>query len=402
MGVLASGYGVMFTMLDDWRAEFGIQETGLSMIIAVGFFTSFIAQLTIAPYADRGHARKLMTVGMAANAAGALIMAFGSSLPLFLLGRFVMGVGAGIAIPAIKRIVIVSDPENMGGNLGRGVSIEVGGFAIGPVIAALTVDSINLAAPFILIAVLITIAGAIIARLNITETAVEDRTEERFAIDLLKNRAVLGSILVGVALYVMIGVYDSLWVIMMDDLKAPHWIGNAGVALFGLPWIFFGALGGRIAQKHGPLRVSAFGLALGALYMTSYGFMTMPYLMLSVGLTQSILDSLTVTGIGVAVAQATPPERQAGASGLLRWNANVDGWNCSNVCGHHVRTLWPKVCIHSNGRCHGNTRFAWLLPGWQKMAAKASPCYCLIRLGLRTSRHFAHMSLLEICHLHND
>lgn len=317
MGVLASGYGVMFTMLDDWRAEFGIQETGLSMIIAVGFFTSFIAQLTIAPYADRGHARKLMTVGMAANAAGALIMAFGSSLPLFLLGRFVMGVGAGIAIPAIKRIVIVSDPENMGGNLGRGVSIEVGGFAIGPVIAALTVDSINLAAPFILIAALITVAGFIISRLNITETAVEDRTEERFAIDLLKNRAVLGSILVGIALYVMIGVYDSLWVIMMDDLKAPHWVGNAGVALFGLPWIFFGALGGRIAQKHGPLRVSAFGLALGSLYMTSYGFMTMPYLMLGVGLTQSMLDSLTVTGIGVAVAQATPPERQAGASGLL-------------------------------------------------------------------------------------
>ena len=349
MGVLASGYGVMFTMLDDWRAEFGIQETGLSMIIAVGFFTSFIAQLTIAPYADRGHARKLMTVGMAANAAGALIMAFGSSLPLFLLGRFVMGVGAGIAIPAIKRIVIVSDPENMGGNLGRGVSIEVGGFAIGPVIAALTVDSINLAAPFILIAVLITIAGAIIARLNITETAVEDRTEERFAIDLLKNRAVLGSILVGVALYIMIGVYDSLWVIMMDDLKAPHWIGNAGVALFGLPWIFFGALGGRIAQKHGPLRVSAFGLALGSLYMTSYGFMTMPYLMLSVGLTQSILDSLTVTGIGVAVAQATPPERQAGASGLLGGMQTLMGGIAAMSAGTMYEHFGQKFAFTATG-----------------------------------------------------
>ena len=349
MGVLASGYGVMFTMLDDWRAEYGIQETGLSMIIAVGFFTSFIAQLTIAPYADRGHARKLMTVGMAANAAGALIMAFGSSLPMFLLGRFVMGVGAGIAIPAIKRIVIVSDPENMGGNLGRGVSIEVGGFAIGPVIAALTVDSINLAAPFILIAVLITIAGAIIARLNITETAVEDRTEERFAIDLLKNRAVLGSILVGVALYIMIGVYDSLWVIMMDDLKAPHWIGNAGVALFGLPWIFFGALGGRIAQKHGPLRVSAFGLALGSLYMTSYGFMTMPYLMLSVGLTQSILDSLTVTGIGVAVAQATPPERQAGASGLLGGMQTLMGGIAAMSAGTMYEHFGQKFAFTATG-----------------------------------------------------
>jgi MFS family permease len=349
MGVLASGYGVMFTMLDDWRAEYGIQETGLSMIIAVGFFTSFIAQLTIAPYADRGHARKLMTVGMAANAAGALIMAFGSSLPMFLLGRFVMGVGAGIAIPAIKRIVIVSDPENMGGNLGRGVSIEVGGFAIGPVIAALTVDSINLAAPFILIAVLITIAGVIIARLDITETAIEDRTEERFAIDLLKNRAVLGSILVGVALYVMIGVYDSLWVIMMDDLKAPHWVGNAGVALFGLPWIFFGALGGRIAQKHGPLRVSAFGLALGSLYMTSYGFLTMPYLMLGVGLTQSMLDSLTVTGIGVAVAQATPPERQAGASGLLGGLQTLMGGVAAMSAGTMYEHFGQKFAFTATG-----------------------------------------------------
>jgi len=349
MGVLAAGYGVMFTMLDDWRTAYGIQETGLSMIIAVGFFTSFVAQLTIAPFADRGHARKLMTVGMAANAIGALLMAFGATLPAFLLGRFIMGVGAGIAIPAIKRIVIVSDPENMGGNLGRGVSIEVGGFAIGPVIAALTVDSINLAAPFILIAVLIAITGVIIARLSIAETAIEDRTDERFAIDLLKNRAVLGSILVGLALFVMIGVYDSLWVIIMDDLKAPHWVGNAGVALFGLPWIFFGALGGRIAQKHGPLRVSAFGLALGSLYMTSYGFMTMPYFMLGVGLTQSMVDSLTVTGIGVAVAQATPPERQAGASGLLGGMQTLTGGVAAMFAGTMYEHFGQKFAFTATG-----------------------------------------------------
>ncbi|MEY4147038.1 MAG: hypothetical protein RL278_594 [Actinomycetota bacterium] len=349
MGVLAAGYGVMFTMLDDWRTAYGIQETGLSMIIAVGFFTSFVAQLTIAPYADRGHARKLMTVGMAANAIGALLMAFGATLPAFLLGRFIMGVGAGIAIPAIKRIVIVSDPENMGGNLGRGVSIEVGGFAIGPVIAALTVDSINLAAPFILIAVLIAVTGIIIARLNIAETAIEDRTDERFAIDLLKNRAVLGSILVGLALFVMIGVYDSLWVIIMDDLKAPHWVGNAGVALFGLPWIFFGALGGRIAQKHGPLRVSAFGLALGSLYMTSYGFMTMPYFMLGVGLTQSMVDSLTVTGIGVAVAQATSPERQAGASGLLGGMQTLTGGVAAMFAGTMYEHFGQKFAFTATG-----------------------------------------------------
>ena len=349
MGVLAAGYGVMFTMLDDWRREYGIQETGLSMIIAVGFFTSFVAQLTIAPLADKGHARKLLSLGMLANALGAVIMAFGESLPAFLLGRFVMGLGAGIAIPAIKRIVIVSDRENIGRNLGRGVSIEVAGFAIGPVIAALTVDTFNLAAPFIIITVLTMIFGIIISQLNIAETAAEDRTNERFALDLLKLRPVLGSILVGLALYVMIGVYDSLWVIMMDDLQAPNWVGNAGVALFGLPWIIFGTLGGKIAQRHGPLRVSAFGLGLGALYMTSYGFLSMPYLMLGIGLSQSILDSLTVTGIGIAVAQATPPERQAGAAGLLGGMQTLTGGISAVAAGTMYEHLGQAFAFSATG-----------------------------------------------------
>ena len=349
MGVLAAGYGVMFTMLDDWRSEYGIQETGLSMIIAIGFFTSFVAQLTIAPLADKGHARKLLSLGMLANAVGAVIMAFGESLPAFLLGRFIMGLGAGIAIPAIKRIVIVSDRENIGRNLGRGVSIEVAGFAIGPVIAALTVDTFNLAAPFIIITALTMIFGIIISQLNISETAVEDQTNERFALDLLKLRPVLGSILVGLALYVMIGVYDSLWVIMMDDLQAPNWVGNAGVALFGLPWIIFGTLGGKIAQRHGPLRVSAFGLALGALYMTSYGFLSMPYLMLGIGLSQSILDSLTVTGIGIAVAQATPTERQAGASGLLGGMQTLTGGISAVVAGAMYENFGQKFAFTATG-----------------------------------------------------
>ena len=349
MGVLAAGYGVMFTMLDDWRSEYGIQETGLSMIIAIGFFTSFVAQLTIAPLADKGHARKLLSLGMLANAVGAVIMALGESLPAFLLGRFVMGLGAGIAIPAIKRIVIVSDRENIGRNLGRGVSIEVAGFAIGPVIAALTVDTFNLAAPFIIITVLTMIFGIIISRLNISETAVEDQTDERFALDLLKLRPVLGSILVGLALYVMIGVYDSLWVIMMDDLQAPNWVGNAGVALFGLPWIIFGTLGGKIAQRHGPLRVSAFGLGLGALYMTSYGFLSMPYLMLGIGLSQSILDSLTVTGIGIAVAQATPTERQAGASGLLGGMQTLTGGISAVAAGAMYENFGQKFAFTATG-----------------------------------------------------
>lgn len=317
IGILAAGYGVMFTMLDDWRAEYGIQETALGFIVAVGFFTSFIAQLTIAPLADKGMARRLMTLGLIANVVGALLMAQGSTLNAFLIGRFLMGMGAGMAIPAIRRIVIVTDPDHIGANMGRGVSIEVGGFAIGPVISAVTVGAFGLAAPFLIIAAVLALMALIIWRIHIPETPIEKRTTERFAVDLLRIRPLRGAIMIGLALYLMIGTFDSLWVVMMDDLKAPHWLANAGVSIFALPFIFFGTLGGIIAQRHGPFRVSAFGLVLGAMFMTTYGFLGQPYLMLAVAITQSIVDAFTVTGTGIAVAQVAPVERQAGASGLL-------------------------------------------------------------------------------------
>ncbi|NCZ92754.1 MAG: MFS transporter [Actinobacteria bacterium] len=178
VGLLAAGYGVMFTMLDDWRDTYGIQETGLGFIVAVGFFTSFIAQLTLAPLADKGHARRMLTFGFALNVVGALVMAFGSTLPVFILGRTLMGIGTGISIPATRRIIIVSDRDNVGRNLGRGVSIEVGGFALGPMISALTVGAFGLAAPFLIMAALILLAAVVISRANVPETPPEDRTTE--------------------------------------------------------------------------------------------------------------------------------------------------------------------------------------------------------------------------------
>ena len=106
--VLASGYGVMFTVLDDFRDEYGIGEGALGAIIGVGFFTGFIAQILIAPLADRGHARQLVFGGMLLNVAGLLMMAVSTTFLPLVTGRFVMGIGIGMAVPAMRRIVILS------------------------------------------------------------------------------------------------------------------------------------------------------------------------------------------------------------------------------------------------------------------------------------------------------
>jgi MFS family permease len=331
--ILATSYGVMFTMLDDYRNEYGIAESGLGFVVAVGFFASFFSQVIIAPLADRGRAKQLLVLGFVLTVLGCLGMGFGSTLPVLLISRIVMGVGAGMALPALRRIVIISDPENLGTNMGRLLSVDVAGFAIGPMISALTVGPLGIEAPFLLIASAVVAVAALLSRVPVPETAHEDRPNERFAFDLLKIPPLAGAVLIGLALFLMIGTFDSLWAVMMDDLDAPTWMANAGVSLFVLPMVLLGPLGGRLAQRVGPYKVGAIGMFFGAIFMSLYGILSGPSWMLGVFLLHTINDGLSVTSAGIAVGIAAPAERQAGAQGLLGGLQTLMGGVAASLAG---------------------------------------------------------------------
>jgi len=75
MAALASGYGVLFTIVADFRDQYGISETAIGFVIGLGFIAGFLSQITLAPLADRGHAKKLVFIGVLVNVAGLLLMA---------------------------------------------------------------------------------------------------------------------------------------------------------------------------------------------------------------------------------------------------------------------------------------------------------------------------------------
>ena len=144
---LAAGYGVLFAMLDDIRDEYGISESALGVVIGIGFFAGFLAQVAIAPYADKGHARRLVLTGMVLNVVGLTMMAVATTIVPLLAGRFVTGIGIGMAVPALRRIVILADRANLGHNLGVLLAADVAGFAAGPAVAAALVGPFGIAAP---------------------------------------------------------------------------------------------------------------------------------------------------------------------------------------------------------------------------------------------------------------
>ena len=333
IGTSSCLYGVMFTMLDDYRNNFGIAESALGFIVGVGFFTSFLGQVSIAPLADRGRARRLIILGLTLEVIGCIGMAFGETFLILLVSRIIMGFGAGAALPALRRVIIVAYPENFGRNLGRILSFEVAGFAAGPVFSVVLTAPFGIPGPFIFLATTISFFVLVISRIKVPETAKENHPTERFAIDLLKNHAIASGILIGVALFFMIGVFDSLWVLMMDDLDAAQWMANVGVSVFVLPLILLGPFGGKFVQRIGPYRAGGFGMILGALFMAGYGLMPTPALMMVVFFFHSTNDGFFVTGAGVAVGTSAPLERQAGAQGLLGGMETLAGGVAASFAG---------------------------------------------------------------------
>ncbi len=310
------GYGVMFTVLDDFRDKYGITEAQLGIIVGVGFLTGFLSQILFAPLADKGHAKKLVMTGIAIEIVGTLFMAFGQAFLPLIIGRLLAGFGVGISEPALRRILILSDPERMGQNLGLIVSASVAGFTAGPIVSALTADTLGIAAPFLIVAVLLVFVAYGLFNLQFQEANIEDAPTQRLAFDMLRIRPLAGAIVIGLALFAMIGTFDAVWSVMMDDMEAPTWVANLGISLFALPMIFLAPRGGRLTQKVGPFKASMTGLSIGAICLVMYGTLWSPYPMLAIGIIHGIVDGLTITGGSAAVALVAPRERLASAQGL--------------------------------------------------------------------------------------
>ena len=80
--------------------------------------------------------------------------------------------------------------------------------------------------------------------------------------------------MLGCAVWLMIGTFDALWALVLDDLNTDEWIANLGITLFALPLILFGSPGGRLAQRVGPFRVGTFGSGPRRVVHVLYGWPT--------------------------------------------------------------------------------------------------------------------------------
>lgn len=313
----AVGYGAIFALLAELQDEYDLPTFGLGLIAGASFLAGLGAQVGLARYADRGHTRLMLRVGLAVAAVGMLWFGIANQLWEFVGARALLGLGSGMFIPAARRVVVTRAGDRSGEALGRMTSFEVGGFVCGPPIAAVLAAAFGLHAPFIVLAGALALTSPAVARVE--EPPVEEEQERRVVRVLVARRGVRAGLALAGALYLSIGVFDAMWARYLTDLGASTAVIAVTLMLFALPLVALSPFGGRLADRSGPLRSGVIALAVTVPLVAAYGFVNSVPIACLIALVHTLGDAITTPAGQSAVARSAPPSLTAAGQGL--WGA---------------------------------------------------------------------------------
>ena len=311
----SAGLGSIIVLLAEIRSELGFTDTGIGLAIAAGFAAAFVANISMAPLADRGPAPAMLRGGLALGVVGMVLLAVGQDLWHYVLGRAVFGFALGTAGPAARRTVIVADPTNLGRNMGRLGAWDVGGFVAGPMIASLLAGIGGFRFTFWSMAVALATLLPVSFRAQ-PDTAARD--EEGLGLKgLLRIRRLVGAFFVVAAYFVFIGAFEAVWVLEMDTRGATQTTLAVGITLAALPIALLSPLGGSLAQRYGARRWAIGGLASITLLTTFYGVVPGVAALVAITMATSVMEGFTFPSAPMLVAAAVAENRQASAQGLM-------------------------------------------------------------------------------------
>ena len=314
-GTLSLGYGSIYALLADLRNTFGFSDAQLGVIAGAGFFAGFLAQAFLARQADLGHTSLMVRGGIVLAAFAMLACLVGTTYWAFVLARVLFGIGSGIAAPALRRLVILHDPDQIGRNLGTQSAFELAGFVAGPLVAAGAAETLGIRAPFVFLAAVFAVVLVTTVGLDLNGQIQPATSTPRTS--LLRQRAMLATLFVAVAFYATIGVFEAVWSVLLSDHGAQTWLIGLSLSLFTVPMIFLAPIGGKQAAQRGPLRVIGLSVGVAAVCTASYGLVDFVWLLLLISLVHALADSFTMPANQVGVALSTERHQLAAGQGLL-------------------------------------------------------------------------------------
>ena len=374
----AVGIGVLFPLLAHVQDTHHLPTYTLGLMSGASFFAALIAQVGAGPLLDGHRARPLLIAGVLAGAAGLVWFAFAGGLGGLVGARALGGVGYGIVSPAaLRQASLGASGDRRGKRLGVLSSAQMAGFVIGPLFGSVLYAAGGLRTPFLVVGGLLALTGIGVAVLPDYSPArrpasepvtgvvaagrgrsgvgtpgaavvapgcrvptpaaragapipaagpgrgdraigggrvLGDRWRELAGIPVAPLVAVL---LLGAALQLPNGLYDALWSRMLTDRGASALLIGLSLSFFGVPFVVLAPLGGKLAERRGPLLAGGFGLLAADCFMAAYGFVPWPILIVALGVGEACVQSVAIPGGFASVGRVFSDERIAAGQGLF-------------------------------------------------------------------------------------
>lgn len=311
----ATANSVIFAALGDLQDTYHFADAGLGLIAGSGFLTGLLVQLFIAPFADRGHAKRLIVIGLVLAGAGSVLFAAGTTLAHFIFARAIVGSSFGFVFPAVRALAANLDTSRRGERMGRVASVELLGFICGPLFGGILIDPIGLSATFLVFGAVALVIVIIVAPRPFP-TLIQTGGSRRLSLELLRNPRIVVAVLVVMAMQLPIGVFDALWDRYLTDLGGSNVVVGISFALYGVPFMLLAPAGGRLADRSEPQRIALWSMLVVAPFVFFYGFFDVLWIVVALNIFEGIAQAVAYPATVAAVAKAAPDGRASAAQGL--------------------------------------------------------------------------------------
>ena len=355
--IVTIGFGALLPVLPLYIEEYGIDPSGLGVIVAAWAMAKLLLEPIFGWWADR-HSRKPQMV------AGLLVLAVVSVLPLFfttfvafVVLRFLAGAATAAYDPAARGMIVEATEEDERGEaFGFYGSFQIAGFVIGPAIGGIGATIFGgYGFPFAFTSVVAIIGVFVLVRyLDPAAHAVESpefehdpeakpipagdpfSASQTLAVPTEKpgrvvqapmravfNRTVIAALVLAFGLHLTFGTYEVVWSIYLIALGASvAWVSLTFV-IFGIPEMILGPIAGRVVDRRGPVAVTiASGVVIlfaGAIYATAASYIV-PTVMVPF---EAAATAAMAPALYAMLAKGTPVGRSSTTQGLFGATATL-------------------------------------------------------------------------------
>lgn len=291
--------------------------------MASGYLISnFIFQYPVGWLADRWGHKRVMIVGLLAQAILAAIYLWITDPVSFVVLRFFEGIAAAALLPPARALINDTvPPEQQGEAYGLFSAFFNGGFLLGPGIGG-ALASLGYSVPFIgavvfrLLAVVIVIALIRVPK-RAMSSAGETRQTAPMRYRLLFTLPLVAAYLIAFGDYLYLGFDMTLMPLWMHDhLGASVAIIGLSYMLWAIPNMILSPIGGRLADKRRrSTLILVFGLAQVPLYIL-YGLATTWILVVVVFTVHGIVYAFIQPAVDSHVAASANSSMRGGVQGL--------------------------------------------------------------------------------------